>query len=95
MATLTVTATAPAADTISISKAEYDRSKTTLRVEATSSSSNATLQVFVTSTSQLVGNLTSGGGGKFSGQFNWSVNPQNITLRSNLGGTKSGAVAAK
>jgi hypothetical protein len=53
------------------------------------------LQVYVSSTSQLIGTLTNNGGGKYSGQFNWSVNPQNITVRSNLGGSKSSAVAPK
>jgi hypothetical protein len=49
----------------------------------------------VTSTNQLVGTLTNNGGGKYSGQFSWSVNPQNITVRSSLGGTVSRAVAVK
>jgi hypothetical protein len=95
VATLTLTATAPASDTVSISRAEYDSSKRSLRVEAGSLRSNATLQVFVTSTSQLIGNLTSNGGGKFSGQFSWSVNPQDITVRSNFGGVASRAVTLK
>jgi len=95
VATLTISATAPAADTVSIRRAEYERAKTTLRVEATSSRSTATLRVFVTSTSQLIGTLTNNGGGKYSGQFTWSVNPQNITVRSNFGGAKSSAVIAK
>ena len=95
VATLTINPTAPSADTVSITRAEYDRSKTTLRVEATSSRSSATLQVLVTSTGQLIGNLTNNGGGKFSRQFTWSVNPQNITVRSNFGGAKSAAVIAK
>jgi hypothetical protein len=87
------TATAP--DTVSIARAEYDSAKRTLRVEASSSKSTATLQAYVTSTNQLIGTLTNNGGGKYSGQFTWSVNPQNITVLSNLGGTTTGAVAAK
>ncbi len=67
-ATLTINPVAPAADTVSISRAEYDRAKSILRAEATSSRSNATMQVFVTSTSQLIGTLNNNGGGKFSGQ---------------------------
>lgn len=95
VATLAITApTAPAADTISISKAEYDSSKRTLKIEASSSRSNATLQAFVTSSGALIGNLTNNGG-RYSGQFTWSVNPQNVTVRSNLGGTASRVVAAK
>lgn len=47
-ATLTLNpATAPA-DTGSITLAQYETSKRTLRVEATSMRSNATLQVFIT-----------------------------------------------
>jgi hypothetical protein len=88
-------APAPAADTVSISRAEYESAKSTLRVEASSSKSTATLQVFVSSTNQLIGTLTNNGGGKYSGQFTLSANPQNITVRSSLGGSKSIAVAVK
>lgn len=94
-AALTINAVAPTADTVSIGRAEYVSSKQSLRVDATSSRSTATLQVFVTSTSQLIGTLTNNGGGRYSGQFTWSVNPQNVTVRSNLGGTKSSAVTLK
>jgi hypothetical protein len=94
-AALTINAVAPNADTVSISRAEYESSKRSLRVEASSSRTNATLQLFVTSTGQLVGTLTNNGGGRYSGQFSWSVNPQNVTVRSNFGGTTSRAVTAK
>ncbi|MDQ6786207.1 MAG: FG-GAP-like repeat-containing protein [Acidobacteriota bacterium] len=90
--TLTVT---PAADTVGISRTEYTASNRSLRVEATGTRTNATLQVFVTSSSQLVGTLTNNGGGKYSGQFNLSVNPQNITVRSNFGGSASSGVVLK
>lgn len=96
-ATLTVNpaATTPA-DTVSVQKAEYNSSKRTLDVEASSSRSNATLQVFVTSTGQLLGTMTGkGGSGKFTGQFNVATNPQNITVRSSLGGSATRAVSAK
>ncbi|HJT81544.1 MAG TPA: FG-GAP-like repeat-containing protein [Chthoniobacterales bacterium] len=95
VATLTINATASTADTISITRAEYERSKTNLRVEATSTRSTATLKVFVTSTGQLIGTLANNGGGKFGGQFSWSTNPQNITVRSNFGGSKSATVVLK
>jgi hypothetical protein len=87
--------TATAADTVSITRAEYDTAKRTLRVEASSSKSTVTLQAYVTSTNQLIGTLTNNGGGNYSAQFTWSVNPQNITVRSSLGGTTSRAVTAK
>ncbi|HEV2765340.1 MAG TPA: VCBS repeat-containing protein, partial [Pyrinomonadaceae bacterium] len=76
----------PAGDTVAIQRAEYETQKRTLRVEATSTRSNATLQVYVTSTSQLIGTLTNNGGGRYSATLNWSVNPQNITVRSSFGG---------
>jgi hypothetical protein len=91
-APLTVT---PAGDTVGISRAEYTASNRTLRVEASSTRTNATLQVFVTSSGQLIGTLSNNGGGKYSGQLNWSVNPQNITVRSNFGGQSSRAVTTK
>ncbi|MFL6334489.1 MAG: FG-GAP-like repeat-containing protein [Pyrinomonadaceae bacterium] len=93
-ATLTVNP-AVAADTVSVQKAEYDSSKGTLLVEASSTRSDATLQVFVTSTGQLLGTLTSRGGGKSNGQLTAAANPQNITVRSNLGGSATRAVLAK
>ena len=91
-ATLTVT---PAADTVAVGRAEYESQNRLLRVEATSTRTNATLQVFVTSNGQLVGTLTNNGGGKYSGQLNWLVNPQNITVRSSFGGSATRAVALK
>ncbi|MGB9178835.1 MAG: FG-GAP-like repeat-containing protein, partial [Pyrinomonadaceae bacterium] len=87
-ATLTVT---PAGDTVRITRAEYSASNRTLRIEATSTRTNATLQAFVTSSGQLIGALTNNGGGRYSGQLNWSTNPQNITVRSSFGGAASSA----
>src|SRR5262249_44179928 len=92
-ATLTVN---PAqADTLAVTKAEYTASKKVLRVEATSTSTSATLQVFQTSTNQLIGTLTNNGGGKYTGQFSWATNPQTITVRSSLGGSSSKSVTLK
>jgi len=91
-ATLTVT---PAGDTVAIQRAEYDSRNRTLRVEATSTRTNATLQVFVTSSGQLIGTLANNGGGRYGGQLNWSTNPQNITVRSNFGGSATRAVALR
>ena len=64
VAPLTINATAPVADAVSISRAEYEVSKRNLRVEASSSRSNSTLQVFVTSTGQLIGNLAETAGAR-------------------------------
>lgn len=91
-ATLTVT---PAGDTVAIQRAEYDSGKRTLRVEATSMRTNATMQVHVTSTGQIIGTLSNNGGGRYGATLNWSVNPQNITVRSSFGGSASRAVVLK
>ena len=90
LATATPTrTTTPASDTVAIQVAEYTGWRDELHVEATSTSASATLQVFVTSTNQLIGTLRNDGGGRYSGTFSWSTNPQNITVRSNLGGSAS------
>jgi hypothetical protein len=73
-------------DTVSITRAEYQSGNRRLRIEATSTRSDATLQVFVTSSGQLIGTLPNSGGGKFRGQFTWPVNPQSVTVKSNFGG---------
>jgi hypothetical protein len=93
-ATLTIN---PAAgvDTVTITRAEYDTGNRRLRIEATSTRSNATLQAFVTSNNQLIGTLSNDGGGRFRGEFSWPVNPQNITVRSNFGGQAARVVTAK
>ena len=85
----------PASDTVSIQVAEYDDRDEELRVEATSTSASATLQVFVTSTNQLIGTLRNDGGGRYSGTFSRSTNPQNITVRSSLGGSASRNVSER
>lgn len=92
--TITLTPT-PVSDRVTIGRAEYTASNRTLRVEATSSRTDAALQVFVTSSNQLLGTLSNNGGGKYSGQLNSSANPQNITVRSNFGGTATSNVASK
>jgi len=92
-ATLTVTAPPPA-DTVTITRAEYTGSKRELRVEASGSNAGATLRVYVTSTGALIGTLTNSGG-KYAGQFTLASNPQNITVRSSLGGQATKAVVLK
>lgn len=84
-AALTV-ASAPLGDTVSIQTADYTVSRRRLNVDATSTSSNATLRVYVTSTGELIGTLTNQGHRSYSGQFTRSTNPHNITVRSSLGG---------
>ena len=93
--TPTRTPTTGAADTVSIQLAEYSAGNDELRVEATGSNASATLTVYVTSTNTLIGTLRNEGGGRYRGDFSWPTNPQNITVRSSLGGLASRAVVLK
>lgn len=94
-AVLTVHPAPAAADTVSVQRAEYDSSKRVLQVEASSTSSTATMRVFLTSTGTLIGTLSNDGGGRYRGQLSWSTNPQNVTVTSSLGGTATRAVTLK
>jgi hypothetical protein len=94
-ATPTRTATTVASDTVSIQLAEYSAGNDELRVEATGSNTSATLSVYVTSTNTLIGTLRNEGGGRYRGDFSWPANPQNITVRSSLGGVASRTVVLK
>ena len=98
-ATLTINPVAapppPSTDTVRITRAEFESGKRTLRVEATSTSTNATLRVFVTATGQLLGTLANNGGGQYRGELSVPTNPQNITVRSSLGGVATSSVVAK
>src|SRR5215211_2265758 len=94
-ATLTINPAAGGTDTVTITRAEYDSGNRRLRVEATSTRSTATLQVFVTSSGQLIVTLSNDGGGRYRGEFAWSVNPQSITVRSNFGGQATRTVTVR
>ncbi|MFJ6280637.1 putative Ig domain-containing protein [Arthrobacter subterraneus] len=86
----------PAADTVSIQRADYAASKRTLGVEARSTNSSATLRVFKTSTNELIGTLRNEGGGRYRATFsNVASNPGNITVKSSAGGTASINVTLK
>jgi PKD repeat protein len=89
---LTVT---PATDTVAIQQADYFATRHQLRVAATSAGSTAALQVYVTSTGELIGTLKRYDGNRYSGQFTWPLNPQNITVRSSLCGSATKAVTSK
>jgi hypothetical protein len=93
--TPTRTPTPVASDTVSIQRAEYSAGSDELRVEATGSNASATLSVYVTSTNTLIGTLRNEGGGRYRGDFSWPTNPQNITVRSSLGGSASRNVTLK
>jgi len=89
---LTVT---PVTDTVAIQQADYFASRHELRVAATSTGSTATLRAYVTSTGELIGTLKHYDGNRYSGQFTWPVNPQNITVRSSLCGSAKNAVRSR
>ncbi len=84
--------TVKAAETITIPRAEYNRSRSRLRVDATSTEPTAKLSVYVTATGAFIGNLTSSAGGNFSGVFSWPTNPKNVTVRSSGGGSAASDV---
>jgi len=84
-----------AADRITVTRAEYDLAKHVLRLEATSTSATTTLRAFVTASGALIGTLTNNGGGRYSAELSWPVNPQNVTVRSALGGVATAGVTAK
>ncbi|HEV8687592.1 MAG TPA: hypothetical protein VGQ84_09965 [Gaiellaceae bacterium] len=85
----------PGTDSVSITRAEYTVSSKSLRLEATSTSSSATLKAYVSSTDALIGTLSNNGGGRYSGQFSWPTNPQTIVVWSSLRGSATKAVTAK
>jgi hypothetical protein len=70
-------------------------SKKELRLEATSTSSSATLKAYVSSTGTLIGTLSNLGGGKYGLQKSWPSNPQRVTVKSTLGGSATASVVAK
>jgi hypothetical protein len=78
-----------------VTLAEYTVSKRVLRVEATSTSASATLSVYVTSTGEEIGALTSEGGGRHRAELSWPTNPGTITVRSTAGGSATKSVVAK
>ncbi|MBW8906735.1 MAG: hypothetical protein JF611_13910 [Betaproteobacteria bacterium] len=82
-------------DNVTIQQADYSGNKDELRMAARSSNSGATLRVYVSSSEQMIGTLRNLGDGRYSGQFSWSVNPQNITVRSSACGSAISAVSNK
>jgi WD40-like Beta Propeller Repeat len=82
-------------DSVSVTRADYTSSKQELRLEATSTSSTATLKAYVTSTNALLGTLTRNSGGKYFAKFNVATNPQSVTVRSSAGGSATRTVTLK
>ena len=81
-------------DVVTITGAQYSSARGLLQIKATDSDPNATLQAYVTSTDTLIGILKKNATG-YVGKFSWPSNPQNITVKSNLGGSASATVRAK
>lgn len=94
-AVLTVNPATQAADSVAVQRAEYDSGKRVLRVDATSTNSTAVLGAYVTATGALIGTLINDGGGRYRGELSAATNPQNITVKSSLGGSASRAVTVK
>ncbi len=88
------TVTGATTDTVTVSSAIYTTARTQLQVQASTTATSATLQVFVTSTDTLIGTLTKKSRG-YSGKFSWSVNPVNITVKSSAGGSATKAVTVR
>jgi hypothetical protein len=82
----------PDADTVRITRAEYKNS--VLRVEATSTSSNATLAVYHLSGSRIF-TLTNLGSGKYRGEQPLRVSPSTILVSSSLGGSDTANVTMR
>jgi hypothetical protein len=86
-ATVTITpGSPPAADVVRITKASWKRGL--LTIEATSTNPNAILSVF-SSQGNFMFNLTNKGGGRYADQRGFIDNPQQISVRSNFGGSAS------
>jgi hypothetical protein len=82
-------------DTVAIQRADYRLSRAKLRVNATSTNNSAVLTCYVTSSNTLIGTLTNNGAGRYTGQFSWPTNPQNVTVRSSFGGQASRNVTVR
>ena len=94
-ATATPTPTPEPADTVTIEQAEYRTNQNELRVEANGSDPSAQLDVYVTATGEFIGTLEGDGRGRYRGRFDWPTNPQEITVRSSLGGSDTATVEVK
>ena len=84
-----------ATDTVSISRADYTASKRELRVQAMSTNRTAVLKVYTADTNDLIGTLSNRGQGRYDGQFLWPENPQNVRVKSSLGGSATKAVSLR
>jgi hypothetical protein len=82
-------------DSVRITKAEDTLRSSQLKVEASSTSTSATLTVWNAGTGALIGTLANAGGGKYTGTFTVFLAVPSITVKSSLGGLITGAVVQK
>src|SRR5262249_48665903 len=68
-----------AAETLTITGAQYNTARQLLQVKATDSNPGATLDAYVTSSNTLIGTLRQSATG-YVGKFSWPTNPTNITV---------------
>ena len=82
-------------DTVTITKAVYNTSRSQLTVSATDSNPSAVLTVKVTSSGEVLGTMRTRGDGTYQLKKNGIANPVNVTVTSNLGGSASADVRAR
>jgi hypothetical protein len=84
-----------AADTVTITKAQYSISRSQLTVLATDSNPAAVLTVKDTSSGEILGTMQTRGDGNYRLKVTGIPNPENVTVTSNLGGSDSADVIAR
>ena len=84
-----------ATDTVTITKAQYNISRSQLTVLATDSNPAAVLTVKDTSSGEILGTMQTRGDGNYRLKANGIPNPENVTVTSNLGGSDSEDVRAR
>jgi hypothetical protein len=82
-------------DSVQTTKAEYTGRSLQLKVEATSTSTAASLTVWNAGTGALIGALVPAGGSKYTGSFTASPAVLSISVKSSLGGIATGPVTQK
>lgn len=82
-------------DTVTITKAVYNTSRSQLTVSATDSNTAAVLTVKVTSSGEVLGTMRTRGDGTYQLKKNGIANPVNVTVTSNLGGSANADVRAR
>lgn len=84
-----------ALDRVQLTRAQYTVKSAELRIEATTTNPQASLSVWNATTGAFIGNLSPGGGGKYTGSFTLSPTVLRATVMSSLGGLATGPVTQK